>query len=98
MVDMINNIMIEVMATFAENERESIRKRQREGIDAAVKRGVKFGRTVTCGSYNACGHCHGCAVTPVFVLYGKKVCFHFYTTYLYYLQRLFTTPAGAGVV
>lgn len=44
MMDMINNIMIEVMATFAENERESIRKRQREGIDAAVKRGVKFGR------------------------------------------------------
>lgn len=44
MMDMINNIMIEVMATFAENERESIRKRQREGIDAAVKRGIKFGR------------------------------------------------------
>lgn len=44
MLEMINNIMIEVMATFAENERDSILKRQREGIDAAVRRGVKFGR------------------------------------------------------
>ena len=43
-LEMINNIMIEVMATFAENERDSILKRQREGIDAAVRRGVKFGR------------------------------------------------------
>ena len=44
LLEMINNIMIEVMATFAENERDSILKRQREGIDAAVRRGVKFGR------------------------------------------------------
>lgn len=44
MLEMINNIMIEVMATFAENERDSILKRQREGIDAAARRGVKFGR------------------------------------------------------
>ena len=29
---------------MAETERINIRKRQREGIDAAVKRGVKFGR------------------------------------------------------
>ena len=41
MLEMINNIMIEVMATFAENERDSILKRQREGIDAADEfRGV----------------------------------------------------------
>lgn len=32
--DMLNNIMIEVIASFAEHERETIRKRQREGIDA----------------------------------------------------------------
>lgn len=32
--DMLNNIMIEVIASFAEHERETIRKRQRQGIDA----------------------------------------------------------------
>ena len=32
--DMLTNIMIEVIASFAEHERETIRKRQREGIDA----------------------------------------------------------------
>ena len=43
-MEMVNNILIEVLATMAETERVNIRKRQREGIDAAVKRGVKFGR------------------------------------------------------
>lgn len=46
LMEMINNIMIEILATMAETERDSIRKRQREGIDAATKRGVKFGRPV----------------------------------------------------
>ena len=41
---MVNNILIEVLATMAETERDNIRKRQREGIDAAKKRGAKFGR------------------------------------------------------
>ena len=43
-MEMVNNILIEVLATMAETERVNIRKRQREGIDAAAKRGVKFGR------------------------------------------------------
>lgn len=33
-MDMVNNILIEVLGAFAEQERENIRKRQREGIDA----------------------------------------------------------------
>ena len=44
LMEMVNNILIEVLATMAETERDNIRKRQREGIDAAHKRGVKFGR------------------------------------------------------
>lgn len=32
--DMVMNIIIEVVATFAESERQNIRKRQKEGIDA----------------------------------------------------------------
>lgn len=32
--DMVSNILIEVLATFAEKERADIRQRQREGIDA----------------------------------------------------------------
>lgn len=43
-MEMVNNVLIEVLSTLAETERETIRKRQREGIDAAHKRGKKFGR------------------------------------------------------
>ncbi|MCI5910102.1 MAG: recombinase family protein [Oscillospiraceae bacterium] len=43
-MDMINAILIEVLGSIAENERIKIRKRQREGIDAALKKNVKFGR------------------------------------------------------
>jgi DNA invertase Pin-like site-specific DNA recombinase len=33
--EMVNNILIEVLGTIAEQERENIRKRQAEGIEAA---------------------------------------------------------------
>jgi DNA invertase Pin-like site-specific DNA recombinase len=45
-MDMINSILIEVLGSMAENERNKIRSRQREGIDAAHKKNVKFGRPV----------------------------------------------------
>lgn len=35
--DMLNNILIEVLGAVAQNEREDIRRRQREGIDAMEK-------------------------------------------------------------
>lgn len=41
---MINAILIEVLGSIAENERIKIRRRQREGIDAAMKKNIKFGR------------------------------------------------------
>ena len=44
LMEMVNNILIEVLATMAETERDNIRKRQREGIDIALKKGVRFGR------------------------------------------------------
>lgn len=44
-MELINNIIIEVMAYQAQVERENIRKRQEEGIAAAKIRGVHFGRT-----------------------------------------------------
>ncbi len=43
-LDMIQNILIEVMASIAEQERLTIRKRQREGIEAAKKKGKHLGR------------------------------------------------------
>ena len=46
LMEMVNNILIEVLATMAEAEREDIHKRQSEGIRAAKKRGTKFGRPV----------------------------------------------------
>lgn len=42
--DMVNNILIEVLGTIAEQERENIRKRQAEGIEAAKANGKKLGR------------------------------------------------------
>ena len=44
LMEMVNNILIEVLATMAEAERDNIRKRQKEGIEAAHKRNVRFGR------------------------------------------------------
>lgn len=43
-MDMINSILIEVLGAIAENERNKIRSRQREGIEAAKRKNVKFGR------------------------------------------------------
>lgn len=42
--DMVNNIVIEVMGSIAEDERNRIRKRQEEGLAAARAKGVKLGR------------------------------------------------------
>ena len=43
-MDMINAILIEVLGSIAENERNKIRPRQREGITAAKKKNIKFCR------------------------------------------------------
>lgn len=43
-MEMVNNILIEVLATMAESERVRIKERQKEGIVAAHARNVKFGR------------------------------------------------------
>ena len=43
-LEMINAILIEVLGAIAENERNKIRARQREGINAAKKKNIRFGR------------------------------------------------------
>lgn len=40
----ISDIVLQILSFVAENERESIRKRQAEGIAIAKSKGVKFGR------------------------------------------------------
>ena len=52
-LDMINNILIEVLTSIAENERQTIRQRQAEGIAAmptdeftGKKKSLKSGRTI----------------------------------------------------
>lgn len=42
--EMVTAILIEVLGSIAENERLKIRTRQREGIEAAKRRNVRFGR------------------------------------------------------
>ena len=42
--EMVNNILIEVLGTIAEQERQTIRQRQAEGIEAAKAKGKKLGR------------------------------------------------------
>lgn len=43
-IEMVNSILIEVLGSLAEEERNRIHRRQNEGIQTAHKRGVKFGR------------------------------------------------------
>lgn len=43
-IEMIQNILIEVLSSIAEQERLTIRKRQSEGIEAAKKKGKHLGR------------------------------------------------------
>ena len=51
-IEMINNILIEVLSSIAQQEREMIRSRQREGIDAAKLAGKSFGRPKVSIPYN----------------------------------------------
>ena len=44
--EMVNNILIEVLGTIAEQERITIKQRQVEGIAAARENGRKFGRPI----------------------------------------------------
>lgn len=44
---MVNNILIEVLGTIAEQERLTIKTRQAEGIAAAKKQGKHLGRPKT---------------------------------------------------
>lgn len=40
----VSDLVLQILSWMAEEEREKIRKRQREGIDVALKNGVQFGR------------------------------------------------------
>ncbi len=40
----ISDVVLQILSFVAENERANIRRRQREGIEAAKKRGARFGR------------------------------------------------------
>ena len=40
----LSDLILQVLSFVAENERKNIRQRQKEGIEAAKLRGVKFGR------------------------------------------------------
>lgn len=48
----LSDIVLQVLSFVAENERSNIRNRQREGIEAAKQKGVKFGRPPVDGPDN----------------------------------------------
>lgn len=43
-MEMVNNILIEVLSSIAEQEYHTIHQRQKEGISAAKSKGIRFGR------------------------------------------------------
>lgn len=43
-IDMVNNILLEVLSSIAEQERITIKQRQKEGIEAAKRKGKHLGR------------------------------------------------------
>ena len=43
-IDLVNNILIEVLSSIAEQEYHNIHTRQREGIEAAKSKGIHLGR------------------------------------------------------
>ena len=49
---LITNIVFELMSYIAESERHKIKQRQREGIEIARQKGVKFGRRPINKPYN----------------------------------------------
>ena len=51
-LDMVNNILIEVLSSIAENERVTIKTRQAEGILSAKKQGKHLGRPKALKPYN----------------------------------------------
>ena len=51
-LDMVNNILVEVLASIAQQERETIRQRQAEGIAAAKGKGKHLGRPKAVKSAN----------------------------------------------
>ena len=56
----IADLVLQILSFMAEFERRAIRKRQREGIDAARQRGVAFGRSrrdMDSLFYNTCRAC-----------------------------------------
>lgn len=46
----VSDLVLSILSYVAENERSNIRKRQKEGIISAKRRGVKFGRPSKCTS------------------------------------------------
>lgn len=45
-IEMVQNVLIEVLSSIAEQERLTIRERQREGIEAAKRKGKHLGRPI----------------------------------------------------
>lgn len=42
--ELVTSLVLQILSWLAEEERKNIKSRQREGIDSAMKRGVRFGR------------------------------------------------------
>ena len=49
--ELISKIVLQLLAYVAQTEREQIKERQRQGIEAAMRKGVRFGRPIAMSKY-----------------------------------------------
>lgn len=44
--ELVTSLVLQILSWLAEEERKNIKQRQREGIDVALKNGIRFGRPI----------------------------------------------------
>lgn len=84
----LSDIVLQVLSFVAENDRKNIRQRQKEGIEAAKLRGVKFGPSPKELPDNFEELCHAWHTGQVTCVYAAEQCNMPPSTFRYRANRL----------
>lgn len=84
----ISDIVLALLSYVAENERTNIKQRQAEGIVAAKKRGVKFGRPAKTLPDNFEEVCERWVKKEISVIVAAKICGMATTTFFRYAKKM----------